>query len=213
MVLRYVLPVKARLMTTPTPTILERHLSGEGDRQSVTPLDAFRAARRHFLRSERVDMQELAAELGVSRTTLYRWVGSRDQLIGEILWSLTERALEDAKAQAKGTGAEWLLDVYRISTDTIPRFEPLRHFVEAEPEAAMRAMMSRHSAQQRRLIGAWEQILVETVRERGLKLKLDTSTLAFVMVRVGESFLWTDLITGEPPDVNKAYEVVRVLIS
>jgi predicted DNA-binding transcriptional regulator YafY len=42
-----------------------------------TALDAFLRARRRFQACERIDMSGLAEELGVSRVTLYRWVGSR----------------------------------------------------------------------------------------------------------------------------------------
>ena len=36
------------------------------------PLTAFRVARRWFLAGRRIEMQELAAELGVNRATLFR---------------------------------------------------------------------------------------------------------------------------------------------
>jgi hypothetical protein len=38
-------------------------------------------------------MTSLAAELGVNRVTLYRWVGSRDVLMVEVLWSLAASTL------------------------------------------------------------------------------------------------------------------------
>jgi hypothetical protein len=54
--------------------------------------DALRLARRKFLAAHRIDMTRLAAELGVNRVTLYRWVGSRDALMVEVLWSLAAPA-------------------------------------------------------------------------------------------------------------------------
>ncbi len=39
-------------------------------------------ARSTFLRGLRVDVQALAAELGLSRATIYHWFGSRDGLLG-----------------------------------------------------------------------------------------------------------------------------------
>src|SRR5690348_8179422 len=41
------------------------------------PMTAFRIARRWFQAGRRIEMQELAAELGVNRATLFRWVGGR----------------------------------------------------------------------------------------------------------------------------------------
>ena len=59
------------------PTVLQRHLAGDA-RPPVGPLDALREGRRWFLAGQRVDMSELAAALGISRATLYRWVGDRE---------------------------------------------------------------------------------------------------------------------------------------
>src|SRR5204862_5474609 len=113
-------------------TALEKQLAGERP-EGVTPLDALKAARRHFLKKERVDMSELASELGVGRATLYRWVGSREQLLGEVLWSMTEPGLAQARARAKGKGAERVLQIYRVMGDQIVANEPLHHFIETEP--------------------------------------------------------------------------------
>src|SRR3954465_14750206 len=80
--------------TKPGRTKLQRDLAGAAERRRPTPLDAFRLARRKFLAAERIDMSALADELGVNRVTLYRWVGSREQLLVEGVWSLGERTLE-----------------------------------------------------------------------------------------------------------------------
>jgi AcrR family transcriptional regulator len=195
------------------PTILERHLAAPNDQRRVTPADALHAARRRFLRSERVDMNELAHELGIGRATLYRWVGSRDQLLGEVLWSLAEPGLAQARADARGRGAAWVLAVYRRFGDLIVELAPLRHFVKSEPECALRVMTSKASPLQRRVVATFRDVLVEAHARKGLQLRLDPETLAFAMVRIAESFLWADLITGEAPDLAKAREVAKVLLA
>ena len=55
-------------------------------RTRPTPRDAFRLARRTLLDGQRLDMQALAGQLGINRVTLYRWVGSREQLLVDVLW-------------------------------------------------------------------------------------------------------------------------------
>ena len=82
--------------TKPARTKLQRDLAGATDRRRPTPLDAFRLARRKFLAAERIDMSALADELGVNRVTLYRWVGSREQLLVEVVWSLGSRTSDNA---------------------------------------------------------------------------------------------------------------------
>jgi hypothetical protein len=43
-----------------------------------------------YLQSQRVDMGALAKQLGISRATLHRWTGHRDQLLAHALWSLSD---------------------------------------------------------------------------------------------------------------------------
>jgi len=179
----------------------------------TSPRYAFLRARQVFLRGRRLDMVELARDLGVSRATLYRWVGSREQLLGEVLWSMTEAGLAQARASAKGKGAEWVLQIYRTMGDQIVDNEPLHHFIATEPELALRVMTSKVSPQQRRMTEAWRDILLEAERDKGLKLRLDVDTLAYVLVRIAESFLWSDLITGEQLDLAKANDVARALLT
>jgi len=156
---------------------------------------------------------DLAQELGIGRATLYRWVGSRDRLLGEVLWSLAELGLAQSRTQATGRGAAWVLAVYRRFGDLIVGLEPLRHFVKSEPECALRVMTSKASPLQRRVVDTFRDVLVEAQKTKGLKLRLDPETLAFAMVRIAESFLWTDLITGGTPDLAKAQEVTEVLLT
>ena len=194
-------------------TPLARHVSGNGDGpRKVGPADALAAARRKFLHHERVDMNELAQELGVGRATLYRWVGSRDELLGEVLWSLSEHGLAAAREHAKGNGADWFLSIYNAFGDVIVESSALRHFAATEPECALRVMTTQASPQQRRVINYYRDLLVEAAETKGLQLRLDPDTLAFVLVRLAESFLWTDLITGEEPDMTKAREVARIVL-
>src|SRR3954447_9738114 len=81
-----------------------QHLATVVRQMAVRPAatDALRLARRRFLAPERVDMSALAEELGVNRVTLYRWVGSRDQLLVEVVWSLAREALDAVEAEVGG---------------------------------------------------------------------------------------------------------------
>ena len=192
--------------------MLERHLQGDGE-SAATPLDALRVARRHFLKSERVDMGELAAELNVSRATLYRWVGNRDQLLAEVLWSLATAGFAQLKREATGSGVDWFMHVYKGFGDLTAGHEPIRNWVESEPECALRVMASKHTPHQERVVNAYREALLEAERDHGLVLKLDAETLAFVLVRIGESYLWAELITGQTLDREKAHEVARALLT
>jgi AcrR family transcriptional regulator len=73
--------------------------------------DALRLARRKFLAAQRIDMTSLAAELGVNRVTLYRWVGSRDALMVEVVWSLAAQTLASAAGGVRVRGSERIVAV------------------------------------------------------------------------------------------------------
>jgi AcrR family transcriptional regulator len=62
--------------------------------------DVLEAATNRYLRGHRVDVQAIAAELGLGRTTIYRWFGSREGLIGDVLVSVTKPLLAEARAGA-----------------------------------------------------------------------------------------------------------------
>lgn len=195
----------------PASTVLARHLA-DGTPPAVRPVDVLVAARRHFLAGERVDMGNVAAELGISRATLYRWVGTRELLLGEILWSLAQRGLAEARAAATGRGVDRVMQFYERFLHLTAAHPAIRRFVENEREAALRILTSREGVQQRRLIDALRALLEELARAGELELRIDAADLAYVMTRIGESFIWREFVTGEEPDLARAAEIVRLLL-
>src|SRR5437762_2215513 len=99
-------------------------------------------AMHRYLRGRRVDVQAIATELGLGRTTIYRWFGSRDELIGEVLVRATMPLLKDAREGARGSGGAALLDTLDRFNRSIANAPALRQFVEREREAALRVITS-----------------------------------------------------------------------
>ena len=193
-------------------TPLERSLSGDGERPRTTPLDALRAARETWLEGRPLDMGALAAQLGTSRATLYRWVGSKERLLGEVVWTIAEAAMEHAVAEARGSGPDYVADVTERYMRSAVEFAPLRRFVEQDPEYALKVLTSKHSPMQRRSIAAIHRVLEEQTQSGALVPPLDLDSLAYLIVRIVESFLYSDVITGSEPDVAKAAEAISVLL-
>src|SRR5689334_10052524 len=106
-------------MTAPLPQ-LER----------ATREHALRFARLQFEAGDRIDMQTLAAALGVGRTTLYRWVGDREQLIAEVFADLTDQLFEQIVAEERGTGIDGALHAIRRFMTMTSSFEPLAEFAQ-----------------------------------------------------------------------------------
>jgi AcrR family transcriptional regulator len=191
-------------------TPLARALRGPSAAPRSAPIDAFRLARTWFLAGRRVDMQQLAAELGVSRATLYRWCGSREQLLGEVIWSINERALNETKANSRGSGRVRMTTVLERSLARIRSFEALQQFVAEDAEYALRVIASKQSVVQARLIEWTAEFLRDGVT---LRDDINVADLAYVIVRVCESFVWSDMITGAPPATDKAVKIVDLLIA
>lgn len=195
-----------------TVTRLQRELAeGAGDRRP-TPLDAFKLARRRFLAAERVDMSALADELQINRVTLYRWVGSREQLLVEILWSLTTSNLEIVRAEVRQTGAERVVQVVMGFLENVIDNRGMQRLLSEEGELAMRLLTLRDSGFQPRLIGAFEELLREEADAGRLDLPADLHDVAYVIVRLIESYTHVELILGERPDARRAEPILRMLL-
>ncbi|MCX4671653.1 QsdR family transcriptional regulator [Streptomyces sp. NBC_01381] len=198
-------------MVVVAETPLTRHLAaGKVPRRS--PRDAFEFARRRYLAGERVDMQDLAAELGISRATLFRWVGNRDQLIAEVIWSFTEPALERAAAAAPGRGGARIAAIVETFTRGIIDADYFHTFVSREPEASLRLLTMRASVVQRRIVVKIQELLQEEVDRGALDPPMALPDLAYVITRIGESFVYADLITGDQPDATKPAAAVAALL-
>jgi len=194
-----------------SPTALERAIAEGEDGPRATPLDALRMARQMWLADQRIDMGALAAELRVSRATLYNWVGDRDRLTAEVLWSMTAELIGRARKKAKGSGAAWLSEVNRHYLTELAAFGPSRRFIERDPEVALRVLTSAKTPYQHRLIDALTSMIEEQVESAGYVPPLDPPTLAYLIIRIGESFIFNDVITGSEPDLDKAMQASRVL--
>jgi AcrR family transcriptional regulator len=193
-------------------TRLQRELvDGAGGRRP-TPLDAFKLARRRFLAAERVDMSALAAELGINRVTLYRWVGSREQLLVEIVWSLGDRTLELVAREVHATGADRIVQVVTRFLELVISNAGMQRWLAEEGELAMRLLTLHDAGFQPRLIDAIERLLREEAEAGRLDLPVELRELAYVIVRLIESYTHLDMILGERPDARRAEPILRMLL-
>ena len=196
----------------PPRTKLQRDLAGATDRRRPTPLDAFRLARRKFLAAERIDMSALAEELGVNRVTLYRWFGSRDRFLVDVIWSLADGTLKDIDAEVHETGAERIVAIVVAFLEAVIANPGMQRWLAEEGEHAMRLLTRHETDFQPRLIQAVEALLDQETSAGRLSLPVDLHELAYVIVRLIESYTYLDLITGERPDATRARPILRMLL-
>jgi AcrR family transcriptional regulator len=191
-------------------TILQ-YVAGVNDRSANTTT-ALRQARRTFMAGERIDMQRLAAALGVDRTTLFRWVGNRDQLLASVLISLSDPTLRDAAESARGSGPERIGEVMRLFSQALIDAPYYRSFLRAETERALRLITTKDGPIQLHVVAAVGRLL-EQERDRGhLAPSMPLGDLAYLVVRIAESFIYADLITGCEPDAGKVELAVTALL-
>lgn len=176
-------------------------------------LAAFKLARRRFIAGQRIEMQEIASELGVSRATVFRWVGSRDELLVEIVWSTTmptfHRAVADTEGLSGGRRVAEVMSRFAALTIESPFF---MQFVQREPERALRLLTTKASWFQGRLVDVIEGLLQAETDTGALRPPLAMHDLAYVVTRITETFIYADVVAGELPDPEKVREVVGALL-
>jgi AcrR family transcriptional regulator len=193
-------------------TALQQQLSGNAPRRP-TALDAFKKARRDFQAGRRLDMRALAADLGVNRVTLYRWVGSREQLLAEILWSLTERTVQkrlaalEADPPARSRLASLLTEFVR-DVNTNPG---MIRFLDEEGELAIRLLTFSSGGFQPRFVALVRHLLAQDVAA-GWQSPVPLDDLAFTLVRIVESYVHRRIISNEEPDADGAGRVLHALL-
>jgi AcrR family transcriptional regulator len=183
-----------------------------GRRAAATREDVLALVMHRYLRGLRVDVQAIAAELGLGRTTIYRWFGSRDELIGEVLVRAAEPLLEDARNSARGDGGQALLDTFDRFNQGLASSTALRRFVEREREAALRVITTSDGSVHPRMVEMIRVIIAAEVSEGRYEPPVDPGLLAYAMVRLAEAFLYNTESASFRGDVERLREVEAAML-
>jgi len=173
------------------------------------------AAARWVQDGRRLDMQGLADELGISRVTLFRRIGSREALLGKALWLLTQCTLETAAAQWEAERPEGELHTPgtgRYINAIVSESTGLRRLLEDEPALAIRVLTDPHGQVQTGVAAFVEDLLRRDIAEFGLVTIIEPDALAYALVRLGESFLYADVLAARKPDVETVNRLQQALI-
>ena len=158
-------------------------------------------------------MGALAAELGVDRTSLFRWVGNRDALLAEVLWSLAAPTFDHADEAVTAVGADRVGGILTRFVGDLIAAAYFRAFLEREPSRAMRLLSTASSPVHRRVVAVAETLLEEELLAGRMSTPLPVHDLAYVLVRVCESFAYADLIAGERPSADRAAAAIDLVLS
>ncbi|WP_369372346.1 QsdR family transcriptional regulator [Promicromonospora sp. Populi] len=206
-------------MTTPASSIATVGLEAAPSRLSArlaTRPEAQRVldlAREAFIEGYRIDMGPLAVRLGVDRTSVFRWVGNRDALLSEVLWSLAVPTLVQAEhATEHLTGAERLADLLTAVAHDLIVADYFRTFLRREPARSLRLLTTADSPIQQRFVATVEWLVVRDLGDAPFGGTITPEELAYLLVRVSESLTYADLITGDEPSPARAQTAFRHLL-
>ncbi|WP_150910109.1 QsdR family transcriptional regulator [Marinobacter halotolerans] len=177
--------------------------------QKVTRVDLLQLARQHFLACERLDIRQLSEKLGINRVTVYRWVGDRDQLAAEVLWDLAQFAMAQARKDVDEHQRDFL-HIFERYIRYLGDSPALAAFLKREPQFAIRVLTSPSGFLQIRLHEAFESLLTEEHERHELAISPDT--LAYIVIRIGESFIYPHISEGIEPDFERALKAVALLL-
>lgn len=178
----------------------------------VSHNDVVRGGCRYFLEHGTIDMDSLAASLCISRATLYRVVHGRDRLLGDVFWRLSERELAMARRERTSSGVEGVLQVTRRFCAWLLAAEPFRAFLLAEPDTAARVLFTPAGGVHLRVVALQKQILIEAARTGDAWLAGDLDRLAYLYVRIFESMLYAEMLTGRRLDPDLAERAATALL-
>jgi AcrR family transcriptional regulator len=181
---------------------------------AAVPAQIFAAAAAAYASGRRLDMQALARSLGVGRATLYRRAGNREDLLDEVIWWRARRMVTlQLLSAGSESGADRIATVVGGVLRGVEADEPLRVFIQSDPDTALRILTGRRSATASGLTAALER-LIDLERSRGcFDTELDTSALAYAIMRISEGFLYADVLANRVPDSGRAVSVIRALLA
>lgn len=160
-------------------------------------------------------MQPLADELGVSRVTLFRQVGGREELLSQALWRTTEHLLRLATRRAESDHVPGTLrspGVGRHLNALVAGSTALHRLLADEPALAIRVLTDPRGRVQTGVVAFVERLLLRDRDELGWEPVVEPGALAYALVRLGESFLYADVLASRTPDLRLADRLQAALI-
>ena len=174
--------------------------------------DVLRLVRAQFLAGERVDLTLVAATLGLGRATIYRWFGSREALLGQVIGDELEQLLSRRRREVRRRGPEGLLEVFDRVNRTLSRSGALRALLEQERQNALRLLTSSGGVVQPRAVTCVESMIAAEVNAGRYDPPADPATVAYAIVRLCEAFLYNDAAIGIRGDYERLREVQGALL-
>jgi AcrR family transcriptional regulator len=171
-----------------------------------------RAVAEQYIDGQRVDVTVVARRLGVGRATIYRWFGSREALLGEVIANELERLVAAKRRQVTRRGAAGLVEVLDRVNRSLAKSTALRRLLEQDRNVALRLLTSSDGVVQPRAVASVEALIVAEASAGTLHPPADPRTLAYAIVRLAEAFLYNDAAIGIRGDHRRLRDVEAALL-
>jgi AcrR family transcriptional regulator len=179
---------------------------------TASPDDVLAAVTELYLEGQRVDITVVAARLGLGRATIYRWFGSREALLGEVVARQLELLVARTRARVRRRGAAGLLEVLDRVNRTLTRSRAVRRLLEQERGSAMRMLTSSAGVVEPRAVACIQALIEEEMATGHYEPPADAATLAYALVHLRHAFLWNDATGGVRGDYERLREVQAALL-
>ena len=128
-----------------------------------------------------------------------------------MLWSLAIPTLVQAEhANAARTGGDRIAGILTHFVDDLITAEYFRSFLRREPARALRLLTTKESPIQRRYVATADWLVRRDLGDAPLGGAIAPADLAYLLVRLSESFTYADLISGDTPSADRARVAFRL---
>jgi AcrR family transcriptional regulator len=174
--------------------------------------DVLRLVGEQYRAGERVDLTVVASTLGLGRATIYRWFGSREAVLGEVIAHELELLIDRKASAVRRRGAVGLLEAFDAINRSLSRSTALRRLLEQERGGAMRLLTSSSGIVQPRAVACVRELIEAEATDGTYEPPADPDTLAYAIVRLAEAFLYNDASIGVRGDYERLREVEAALL-
>jgi AcrR family transcriptional regulator len=179
---------------------------------TASPDDVLALVTELYLQGQRVDITVVASRLGLGRATIYRWFGSREAVLGEVIARQLELLVARKRAEVRRRGAAGLLEVLDRVNRTLTRSRAVRRLLEQERDSAMRMLTSSAGVIEPRAVACVQALIEEEMASGDYEPPADPATLAYALVHLRHAFLWNDATNGVRGDYERLREVQAALL-
>lgn len=174
----------------------------------ATAEDAQSLAVSSFQRGERVDMNAIAAQLDIGRSTLYRWVGDREKLMDRVILISIGHLWERSRSDADGEGIELALDAVARFMHNCVEYVPLTQFAQREPNLALRVLLDPDGL----VTTALQRTLSRNIRSVAPNLVIDDESIG-VLVLTATALIWANVAASREPNIDATIGIMRTVLS